>query len=73
MEPFARPMNASERSAAARAVRLAFYNDGSAEFLSCAPYAADWISINDARPVRTVPWRRRHAGRRAANREGGRA
>ena len=59
MEPFARPMNASERMMLpqdAYASRYG-YNDGSAGVpYGYAPYAAQPVGypINDARPVRTV-------------------
>ena len=59
MEPFARPMNASERMMLPQDPYAAryFYNDGSAASpYGDAPYTAQPVgySINDARPVRTV-------------------
>jgi hypothetical protein len=59
MEPFARPMNASERMMLPQdpyAARYT-YNDGSAGVpYGYAPYGAQPVgySVNDARPVRTV-------------------
>jgi hypothetical protein len=59
MEPFARPMNASERMMLPQDPYAAryFYNDGSAASpYGYAPYTAQPVgySINEARPVRTV-------------------
>ena len=59
MEPFARPMNASERMMLPQDPYAAryFYNDGSAASpYGYAPYTAQPVgySINEPRPVRTV-------------------
>ena len=60
MDPFARPMNASERMMLPQdpyAARYVVYNDGSVGVpYGYAPYASQPVgySMNDARPVRTA-------------------
>jgi hypothetical protein len=81
MEPFARPMNASERMMLPQDPYAAryFYNDGSAAAgpYGYAPYTAQPVgySMNDARPVRTAamaPAPRRVAATQTVDRRPGR-